>query len=313
MNKLNNEDWVQYLLDNTNNEYNTIDEYNGARNKILIKHNICSSEYYVTPTNFKKGTRCPKCMIKERNLKLSDTIDNLKNKVRELVGDEYCILESKYVNRKSQMMFKHNKCGFEWMTNSDSFLSGTRCPKCSNIKNGINKRKSTNDFKKEIYDLVGDEYELLDSYKTATEKVKLLHTVCGNIYNVEPNSFLNGNRCNHCNRISSSSKGEKRIKEILDNNNIQYIEQYKFDDCKNKFKLPFDFAIIKNNKVNSIIEFDGRQHFEPIEMWGGLDNYNKIKINDDIKNRYCLDNNIELVRIPHWDYENIEFIINHLF
>ena len=310
-----NDDFIESVSNLVGDEYTVIEPYIKASTPIYIKHNICNRMWKISPDNFKRGRRCKYCSQEKKNKDKSLTFDEILTRFNEGVGHEYTLISRDYKNMKTKMKVRHNLCNNEWLVSMDGMLGKrkTRCPKCSDVKNGINKRKYTSDFKKEIYDLVGDEYELLNSYKTAIEKVELLHTVCGNIYYVEPNAFLNGNRCNHCSRISNSSKGEKRIKEILDNNNIKYIEQYKFDDCKNKFKLPFDFAIIKYKKVSSLIEFDGRQHFEPIDMWGGLDNYNKIKINDDIKNRYCLDNNIELIRIPHWDYENIESIISHLF
>ena len=58
------------------------------------------------------------------------------------------------------------------------------------------------------------------------------------------------------------------------------------------------------------IEFDGRQHFEIIERFDGINSFNKVKINDNIKNLYCSNNNINLLRIPYWDFGNIENILN---
>jgi hypothetical protein len=58
-----------------------------------------------------------------------------------------------------------------------------------------------------------------------------------------------------------------------------------------------------------LIEFDGRQHYEPIEFFGGEEKYISRKKNDQIKTNYCLKNNISLLRIPYWDYDNIETIL----
>jgi very-short-patch-repair endonuclease len=60
--------------------------------------------------------------------------------------------------------------------------------------------------------------------------------------------------------------------------------------------LPFDFYL---PTINKIIEYDGEHHFVPVKGWGGEKKYNKIKENDEIKNEYCDDNNIELLRIPY--------------
>ena len=94
----------------------------------------------------------------------------------------------------------------------------------------------------------------------------------------------------------NKSKGEMYIEEILKDNDIDYIPQKRFKDCKNKRTLPFDFYLIDNN---TCIEYDGSQHFTPVEYWGGEDRFNDTKRNDEIKNQYCKDNNINLIRIPY--------------
>jgi hypothetical protein len=62
---------------------------------------------------------------------------------------------------------------------------------------------------------------------------------------------------------------ELKIQKWLDKNNINYNEQYRFDECKNKNTLPFDFAIIKSNTY-ILLEAQGIQHYEPIEHFGGI-------------------------------------------
>ncbi len=63
------------------------------------------------------------------------------------------------------------------------------------------------------------------------------------------------------------SHGEFYIKTILEENNIKFEPQYKFDNCKNKFKLPFDFYL---PDYNMCIEYDGLQHYRPIERFGAM-------------------------------------------
>lgn len=71
------------------------------------------------------------------------------------------------------------------------------------------------------------------------------------------------------------------MKRVLDKIiDISYKEQYSFDDCVDKFKLRFDFAVFKNSKIY-LIEFDGVQHFQPFDYYGGI---NKFK--DVLKKRY---------------------------
>lgn len=85
-------------------------------------------------------------------------------------------------------------------------------------------------------------------------------------------------------------------------NKIVFIREKRFDDCRDVKPLPFDFYIPENNLI---IEFDGRQHFEKIYNR----DYETTKRHDTIKNQYCKDNNIGILRIPYWDEDNIENII----
>ena len=106
-----------------------------------------------------------------------------------------------------------------------------------------------------------------------------------------PDMHIQGQGCPKCNR----SKGESMIENYLIYNNIKYICQMKFDDCKYKNKLLFDFYL---PTLNTCIEYDGEQHFRPHHLWGEK-NFNLIKIRDKIKNIYCEENNIILLRIKY--------------
>ena len=77
----------------------------------------------------------------------------------------------------------------------------------------------------------------------------------------------------------------------------EYVRQKKFDGCVGiRYKLPFDFYL---PKYRTAIEFDGKQHYEPMEFFGGLEAYNRLKANDKIKSDYCEDNYIDLIRIRY--------------
>jgi very-short-patch-repair endonuclease len=120
--------------------------------------------------------------------------------------------------------------------------------------------------------------------------------------------LLNGCGCPKC----ATSKGEQRIADFLDVLNIQYERQKKFACCKNKRELPFDFYISERNMA---IEYDGKQHFEPVD-WGFHDeelmiaNFNDLQKRDRIKNKYCEDNGIKLIRIAYTEFDNIEKILS---
>ena len=123
---------------------------------------------------------------------------------------------------------------------------------------------------------------------------------CGNIHIASGSSLKNGDVLS-CGCLGRS-KGETIIKDILLKNNISFSQEVIFNDLKDKNFLRFDFALLdKNGKIIKLIEFDGRQHFDKNSIW-----YNETIVkHDKMKNEYCKNKNIPLLRIPYTDLENI--------
>jgi len=94
------------------------------------------------------------------------------------------------------------------------------------------------------------------------------------------------------------SKGEKEIENWLQSQNIKYEKEYTFKDCKDKHVLRFDFAIFNDiGELLLLIEYDGLQHFESIEYYGGEKEFENLKKRDEIKDEFCDENNIRLIRV----------------
>lgn len=112
------------------------------------------------------------------------------------------------------------------------------------------------------------------------------------------------------------SKGEQEIERVLTENNITYIRQYRFHDCIDIHCLPFDFYLPDLNKC---IEFDGQHHFKPVTFNGISQeqaeiNHQLTRWHDEIKDNYCRDNHIGLLRIPYNEYQNIQqYIIEFIY
>ena len=120
---------------------------------------------------------------------------------------------------------------------------------------------------------------------------------CGSIIQVQNHHLKNGHT-QSCGCLLS--KGELEISKLLLGNNIEYAKQYTFSDLKSKKggALRFDFAILVKGKLNKLIEFDGTQHYKP--GYGYFENtLEDIQNRDKLKEQYCLDNNIHLIRIPY--------------
>lgn len=127
---------------------------------------------------------------------------------------------------------------------------------------------------------------------------------CGNEKDIDGFNLRKG-KTQSCGCINYSI-GEKNIENILKANNIFYISQYTTNNLERK---RFDFALINNDKIYRLIEFDGEQHYNDKQgLWGKskeTDSLEKIKERDEIKNKWAKENNIPLVRIPYWERDKI--------
>lgn len=122
---------------------------------------------------------------------------------------------------------------------------------------------------------------------------------CGEEIVISTSQFKGGKcRCDKCTNKYSSL--EMKVINFLIENNIEYITQYKFKDCRDKMPLPFDFYL---PRYNICIETDGKQHYH-IECFGKNNNFEITKYHDNIKNNYCKNNNIRLIRIPYYEFKN---------
>lgn len=305
--RLSNEEFKKRLYEEYGNEYLNIEEYKNKRTKIKFKHSKCGTEFETLPFDLIRGLKkCPKCMrekLKTMHLKGRDEFQDEFNKVS---NGEYELL-SEYKGSSKKIKVRHNECGYVFEPTPNNFVNkGSRCPKCSNRK-----KKSTLEFSKEVYSISNGEYEVVSEYLGTNKKIVMFHNECNSCYETTPQKFLSGCRCTSCNE----SKGEAEVRRILLKYELDFSKQYRFSDCRGKkYPLPFDFAVFNKNELSFLIEYDGEQHYKPITFKGidvkkSLEQFEKCKINDSIKNDYCKRNNIKLIRIPFFEFDNIEEII----
>lgn len=164
---------------------------------------------------------------------------------------------------------------------------------------------SKNSFK----DLTGQTFGYLEVLSCTGEKsgqnyiweCKCL--LCENKTKVKGGDLANGHTSS-CGCLSTSI-GERRIKDMLEANNIKYISQYTFSDCRYKDShelVRFDFYLPEYNRI---VEFDGIQHFRANGGWNTEEKFQDTKKRDNFRNEYALSHNIPLVRIPYWERDNI--------
>ena len=94
-------------------------------------------------------------------------------------------------------------------------------------------------------------------------------------------------------------------------NNIEFEYQVSFNGCRNKKLLLFDFKIYTTSGF-FLLELDGEQHYVAMANWGGEEGLRRMQKNDRIKEEYCKKNNIKLIRVPYWEFDNIEEILKRI-
>lgn len=103
---------------------------------------------------------------------------------------------------------------------------------------------------------------------------------------------------------ASMSSGELKIQTILEDAKIPYVYNYVIPEFSKS--SPFDFAILDEyDNIIRLIEFDGEQHYKPVQRFGGEEDFIKQQQYDANKNKYCEEHHIDLKRIPYWDFDKL--------
>ena len=274
-------------------DYSLID-YTNNRTKVEI---ICSIHgiFEQRPYTHLNSGGCFKCCGSIKHNKESFTIKD--NGIHNNKYD-YSMLE--YKNNKELIKIICDIHGM-FTQRPDSHLNGKGCKKCYYNS----KLKSNDNFKKECKYVFGDTYDYsLVNYKNSNEKVKIVCKKHGLFLKNPSDHIHKKSGCPKC----KSSKGETKIRNYLEDNDIKHISEHPFDNLKSNknYKLKYDFYLPEHN---TLIEYDGVQHFKIVERFGGRSAFMKRRHRDKLKDKYCLDNNIELIRIPYTDFNNIEIIL----
>lgn len=282
-----------------NKPVDIVGDYLNCKTKIKCKCLICGEYFETTPDSLMQGRIHKPCAMKIFGVKKTSSTEIFSKKLLKI--NEHIEVIGEYINAITPIKIKCKKCNNIFNMTPNCLLNGQSCPKCRHRSY----RKTTNEFKSEIFKLAGDEYELLSEYSTCREKVTMLHRKCGNSFKIIPNNFLWGNRCPYCKK----SKGESKIEDYLKKQNIEYISQKTFNGLigTGNGKLKYDFYL---PQYNILVEFQGKQHEYSIDYFGGERQFEIQKEHDKRKREYAKQNNIVLIEINYLDFENIEEILS---
>jgi very-short-patch-repair endonuclease len=235
----------------------------------------------------------------------SNDIENRKKqfieKANKIHNNKYGYSLVEYINNHTKIKIICPVHG-EFLQRPHDHLNHHGCPLCKSEKIGFLKRDSREEFIEKARQVHGDKYDYsLVEYKSAHTKIKIICPIHGEFLQ-RPYSHLHNHGCLFCNE----SKGEKKIEKILLKENINFIRQYKINNCKNIKPLPFDFYL---PDYNTCIEYQGEQHYKTIDAFGGREHLQRTQKHDQIKQNYCQQNNINLLEISYKDFRNIEKIL----
>lgn len=222
------------------------------------------------------------------------TSESFKEKANEVHNNlyDYSLVDYKGCYEKVKIIC--SKHGIFEQTPKDH-LKGQGCPYC---KGG--KKDTKEGFIKKAKEVFGNFYDYsLVNYVNTSIPVKIKCLKCNRIIERPPNAFLQGRGCSH----GKKSFGEEIITQILEEKEIEFKREYIFEEIS---PLRFDFYIPEKNTV---IEFQGLQHYEPREIWGGEEYLKKLQANDKRKKEFCKKNGIRFLEIPYTELRNLNNIL----
>ena len=266
-------------------------KYRKSKIPIIIRCKI-HGIFQQKPNHHLSSQGCPKCGIFNTSKKNRHSQQQILNKCIEVHGNLYDYSLIDYKNYSTKIKIICNKHGVFEQTPKNHILRKSGCPKCAIIQkaNGLKlSQKKFISISKKTHNNKYD-YSLVDYVNNKT-KIKIICLLHG-IFEQIPAHHMKGIGCPHCN----DSKGELKIKNFLEYHHISFVRNKTFNDCYDLGKLKFDFYL---PKLNLIIEFDGIQHYKPIDVFGGEFEFFNIQRRDKIKNDYCEEKSIQLLRIKY--------------
>lgn len=235
------------------------------------------------------------------------TTSDFQNRLNEIYGDQF-IVKSDYINNVTKIDILCTHCGNVIQKSPVKMTGVTRegCYICS----GKNHYKTKETLQSEVDKKFPDSYIIIGEYIKAREPLAVKRTQCGHVYNVSPDNLLRGKGCPRCS--IRQSKYMDIVENYLDTHNIKYEKEKRFDDCKYIRVLPFDYYI---PDFNLCIEVDGEFHYYDNTLYKYGNNNTELKLvqkRDQIKTKYCEDNDIKLLRLPYYEKDYFENILENI-
>lgn len=272
-------------------------DFTNTQSKGKCRCKICGTEWYAIAYSIMQGHRCRKCYDKRNSKNRMLTIEEVQARINKNGGE--CHIIDGYVDTKHKCVVKCDKCGYTWNAMVSDVMRGHGCPICGAKKQGLRTRLTEDEYKKRCYELYGNLYDLSElGYKTMRDKVYPICQKHGKI-EIDAYQFLRGNGCTKCKMRANQTK----LSSFLKRNKINIEDEYnKFEWLKTERggRMSLDMYLID---YNAAIEYQGRQHFEPVDKFGGEEEFKKTKERDLNKKNGCCRHGVELIYFIPNKYE----------
>lgn len=237
---------------------------------------------------------CSKC----RSYSLRSSGIQLKSQFEDWYsnqGQEKYDLIQGFTTAKGKITLRCKKCGQEQNRDVKKLLENDKCLAC---ERKIKYKKAENQFDEELKERTGGEYRRIGEYINVETPILFEHTLCGKKFTMSPHRLLTDR--GRCPCYTRKSKGEEKIKKILNKFNIKYEQQYRLNRIK---KAPFDFYL---SEYNILIEYQGIQHFQPVECFGGEKQLAVQQEIDERKKHIAIEDGYKLIYFDYTEKDILE-------
>lgn len=232
------------------------------------------------------------CGCRRKELAEEQTIDVLGKQYGRLLPIEYISLE-KPVKVKCLC-----KCGKETIVAKSDLMAG-HTQSCGCLQKERAREANEADYTDVVTETAIKFIKRVRQTKTGQWIWQGRCLICDDVLEGVPSILIHKKRIG-CGRHKISS-GEMLIENILKETKVKYKPEYTFENCRDKYVLPFDFVVFNDDgSIKLLIEYDGRQHYDSIPFFGGDEAFKVRQCHDKIKSQYCIDHNIPLLRLPYY-------------
>ena len=260
-------------------------------------------DFKQSANNHLHGYGCSKCKADRLREEFADTKAEFVRKAKQRHGSKFSYLGS-YVNSRTPVSIRCRKHGLFRQNPVDHLNGATGCPKCGLDALKLNNLSSHEEFVRKARAVHGSSYRFPEAYKLARQHLEV-ECIKHGVFSVTPNNFLRGHGCPVC----SESFGERKVARALEKLRLDYTREKKFPDCRDKRPLRFDFWV---PKMNALVEFDGLQHHEPYELFGGRTMFAVTQRRDRLKTAYARKKKIRLIRVKYSVRDVEAFLVKRL-